>query len=130
MYISHLIGFFHLPRRCEDRLSCYEQLEDQLKKQLSDAEYESNELKKREAELLSFIEKLSANNAHWKSQTCDLQCRVRIECLKEALFFNVFLRHRENSHKYEASQTIIIFMSVDVEIKRIMKVEKFPISYM
>eukprot|EP00794_Sanderia_malayensis_P005717 gene5717-6417_t len=54
----------------------YVELEDRLRKQLLDIEAEANESKKKETELLSFTEKITENNAHWKSRAFDLQCKV------------------------------------------------------
>ena len=54
----------------------YIQLEEELRKQLLDVETESRECRQREAELLSYTEKLTENNARWKSQACDLESRV------------------------------------------------------
>ena len=53
------------------------QLEEDLRKQLVDFETDSRECRQKEAELLSYTEKLTENNAHWKSKACDLQSRVR-----------------------------------------------------
>ena len=56
----------------------YIQLEEELRKQLLDVENETRECKQREADLLLYTEKLTENNAHWKSQACDLQSRVSL----------------------------------------------------
>jgi len=60
----------------KEQILYYVQLEEDLRKQLVDFETDSRECRQKEAELLSYTEKLTENNAHWKSKACDLQSRL------------------------------------------------------
>ena len=68
---------FFLVERYKEQVLYYVQLEEELRKQLVDFETDSRECRQKEAELLAYTEKLTENNAHWKSKACDLQSRVR-----------------------------------------------------